>query len=64
MIELQVKYIIDDKTEAKLKRVQELYKARGLDLTIEEMFNNLMIMGSKADIMKRLDYTEHVLTIK
>lgn len=64
MTELTVKYIVDDETIEQLKRIQALYQAKGLELTIEEIFSTLMILGSKEDMVKRLDYAEKVLTIK
>lgn len=57
-MDITVTYSLDDTQVKRLKAAQEAYKAKGYDSDLESLFNGLMLMGSKFEIDKKLDYAE------
>ena len=58
MREITVKYLILDEYEERLKRITEEYKKKGLNLSEDKMFENIMLIGSKYDIDAKLKFHE------
>ena len=50
MREITVNYLILDEYEERLKRITEEYKKKGLNLSEDKMFENIMCYGSKYDV--------------
>ena len=58
MREITVTYLISDEQEARLKKITEGYKKRGLDITEDKQFENIMCMGAKYDIEAKFAFHE------
>lgn len=58
MRDVTVKYLLQDEEEERLRKITELYKAQGLDLSEDKMFEAIMCMGAKYDIDGKLKFHE------
>lgn len=64
MRDVIVKYLLQDKEEERLRRIAELYKKQGLDLSDDKMFEAIMCMGAKYDIDEKLKFHERKLGLR
>lgn len=64
MREVVVKYLLQDEDEKRLIQITESYKAQGLDLSENKMFESIMFAGSKHDIDKKLRFHEWKLGLR
>lgn len=58
MQEFTVTYMLGDAEVERLKAIQQAYKEKGYDNTIEALFNGLILAGCKYDIAAKLDFAE------
>ena len=58
MRDITVKYLLQDEEEDRLRKITELYKEQGLDLSEDKMFETIMCTGSKFDIDKKFKFYE------
>lgn len=63
MQEITVTYLLNQKEIERLKRITKEYKKKGLDLSIEKQFENIMCYGCKYDIDNRFKFHEEMLGI-
>lgn len=58
MREITVKYLLTEEEEERLRKITELYKTQGLDISEDKMFESIMCMGAKYDIDKKFGLHE------
>lgn len=64
MRDITVKYLLRDKDEERLRKITELYKKQGFDLSEDEIFETIMFTGSKCDIDKKFKFHEWKLGLR
>lgn len=64
MREITMKFMISDEDEQRLKKITELYKAQGLNLSEDKMFESIMFTGSKYDVDKKFRFHECKLGLR
>lgn len=64
MHDVIVKYLLQDEDEERLRKITELYKSQGLELSEDKMFEGIMCMGSKYDIDKKFRFHEWKLGLR
>lgn len=64
MREITVKYMLLDEDEQRLRKITELYKQKGLDLSEDKMFESIMFTGSKYDVDKKFRFHEWKLGLR
>lgn len=64
MRDIIVKFMLSDEDEQRLQRITELYKAQGLDLSEDKMFESIMFTGSKYDVDKKFRFHEWKLGLR
>lgn len=64
MRDVTVKYLLQDEDEERLRKITELYKAQGLNLSEDKMFEAIMCMGAKYDIDRKLKFHEWKLGLR
>ena len=64
MREIMVKYSISAEDERRLKKITELYNAKGYDFSEDEMFITIMAMGSKYNIDEKFKFHEWKLGLR
>lgn len=56
--------LLQDEDEERLRKITELYKEQGLDLSEYKMFEGIMCTGAKFDIDKRFKIHEWKLGLR
>lgn len=64
MRNITVEFMISDENEQRLRKITELYKQQGLDLSEDEMFESIMFIGSKYDVDKKFRFHEWKLGLR
>lgn len=59
-----VEFILSDEDEQRLRKITELYRQQGLDLSEDKMFESIMFTGSKYDINKKFQFHEWKLGLR
>lgn len=62
--EIAVKYTLSDEDEQRLRKITELYKQKGLDFSEDNMFESIMLTGSKYDVDKKFRFHEWKLGLR
>lgn len=64
MREINVKYMIYDEDEQRLKKITEEYKKKGFNLSEDKMFEGIMCCGSKYDVNTKFKLHEWKLGLR
>ena len=64
MRDITVTLMLSDEDEQRLKKITELYKRQGLNLSEDKMFESIMFTGSKYDVDKKFRLHEWKLGLR
>lgn len=64
MLEITVKYLLNDEEMERLRKITEEYKKLGLDLTYDKQFEGIMCCGAKYDIDSKFKFHEWKLGLR
>lgn len=64
MRDIIVKFMLSDEDEQRLRKITELYRQQGLNLSEDKMFESIMFTGSKYDIDKKFQLHEWKLGLR
>lgn len=64
MRDIMVKYTLNDDEEQRLKRITEEYNKQGLGLSLDKLFEGIMVSGSNYDINTKFRHHERELGLK
>ena len=62
--DIMVTFMLSDEDEQRLRKITELYKQQGLDLSEDKMFESIMFTGSKYDVDKKFRFHEWKLGLR
>ena len=63
MTTITVDYLLDESDIERLEILKQHYVSRGYNLTVEQIFRDIMLMGCKWNIDDKLAYAENILGI-
>lgn len=64
MRDITMTFTLSNEDEQRLKKITELYKQQGLDLSEDKIFESIMFTGSKCDIDKKFRFHEWKLGLR
>lgn len=64
MRDITMTFTLSNEDEQRLKKITELYKQQGLDLSEDKIFESIMFTGSKYDVDKKFRFHEWKLGLR